>query len=374
MSDRILAATRKGLFVIERTGQGAIPWKITKTGFLAEHVILALSDPRDGALYAALYLGHFGSKLHRSDDGGQTWKEVAVPTYPQPPEGYVEKDMWGRTIEWKLDRIWALEAGGPSESGLLWCGTLPGGLFKSADRGESWNLVESLWRDPRRAQWMGGGADLPGIHSVCVDPRDPRRVTIGVSCGGVWVTTDSGDTWEIQAKGIWSAYTPPEEKENPNVQDVHRLVQCRSNPDTLWAQHHNGIFRTTDNCASWDDVSNLKQLSPTSFGFAVAVHPKEPQTAWFVPGVKDEHRLPADGKVVVARTRNGGQSYDILRNGLPQEHAYDLTYRHGLDVDESGDRLAFGSTTGSLWVTEDQGDSWMCLSEHLPPIYCVRFA
>ena len=121
-------------------------------------------------------------------------------------------------------------------------------------------------------------------------------------------------------------------------------------------------------------MSNLKSLSPTSFGFAVAVHPREPKTAWFVPGVKDEHRLPPEGKVVLARTRDGGQSFDILRNGLPQIHAYDLTYRHGLDIDESGDRLAFGSTTGSLWVTENQGDAWQCLSEHLPPIYCVRFA
>lgn len=373
MSNRILAATRKGLFLIERTG-GPVPWKITGTAFLAEHAIMVLPDRRDQSIYVSLYHGHFGSKLHRSTDGAKTWQEVAVPTYPTQPDGEVQKDMWGRTIEWKLDRIWALEAGGDSEPGILWCGTLPGGLFRSRDCGQSWNLIESLWNDPRRYEWMGGGADLPGIHSVCVDPRDPRRVTIGVSCGGVWVTKDGGQTWDCQAQGIWSAYTPPEQKENPNIQDVHRVVQCRSQPDALWAQHHNGIFRTTDGCESWQDMSNLKSLSPTSFGFAVAVHPRDPETAWFVPGVKDEHRLPPEGKVVVARTRNGGQSFDILRKGLPQDHAYDLTYRHGLDIDETGDRLAFGSTTGSLWVTEDQGDSWQAISEHLPPIYCVRFA
>ena len=374
MSNRILAATRKGLFIIDRNGAGAAPWKVTSTPFLAEHVIMTLPDRRDGSIYAALYHGHFGSKLHRSTDGGNTWNEIAVPTYPQQPEGQVQKDMWGRTIEWKLDRIWALEAGGADQPGTLWCGTLPGGLFRSDDHGASWNLVESLWNDPRREEWMGGGADLPGIHSVCVDPRDSRRVTIGISCGGVWCTKDGGATWDCHADGIWSAYTPPEQKENPNIQDVHRVVQCKSNPDAFWAQHHNGIFRTTDSCQSWQDVSNLKSLSPTSFGFAVAVHPRDSNTAWFVPGVKDEHRLPPDGKVVVARTRNGGETFETLRNGLPQDHAYDLTYRHGLDIDETGDRLAFGSTTGSLWVTEDQGDSWQTISQHLPPIYCVRFA
>lgn len=371
MSDRILAATRKGLFAIERRAGG---WEITRTAFLAEHVIMALSDPRDGAWYAALYLGHFGSKLHRSMDQGATWQEIAVPTYPTPPEGYVEKDMWGRTVEWKLDRIWALETGGHDEPGTLWCGTLPGGLFRSSDHGATWQIVESLWRDPRRTKWTGGGADLPGIHSVCVDPRDSRRVTIGISCGGVWVTEDGGSTWELRAKGIWAAYMPPEEKDNPNIQDVHRLVQCPGNPDCLWAQHHNGIFRTTNAGHDWQDVSHLQALSPTSFGFAVAVHPTQPDTAWFVPEVKDEHRLPADGKIVVARTRDGGQTYELLRNGLPQHHAYDITYRHALDIDQSGDRLAFGSTTGSLWVTEDQGDTWQTISEHLPPIYCVRFA
>ena len=118
----------------------------------------------------------------------------------------------------------------------------------------------------------------------------------------------------------------------------------------------------------------MTSLSPTSFGFAVAVHPRDPDTAWFVPAVKDEHRLPADGSVVVARTRDGGATYEVLREGLPQEHAYDITYRHGLDIDKTGTRLAFGSTTGSLWITEDQGDSWQCVSEHLPPIYSVRFS
>ena len=120
--------------------------------------------------------------------------------------------------------------------------------------------------------------------------------------------------------------------------------------------------------------AEVKNVPPSSFGFAVAVHPEDPDMAWFVPAIKDERRVPVDGRVVVTRTRDGGQTFEVLSRGLPQEHAYDLTFRHGLDVDETGRRLAFGSTTGSCWISEDQGDSWRCLAEHLPPIYCVRFA
>jgi hypothetical protein len=203
-----------------------------------------------------------------------------------------------------------------------------------------------------------------------VNPRDSRHITLGVSCGGVWQTTDGAQTWENRANGMWAAYMPPDQQNNPNVQDPHRVVQCAAAPNAFWAQHHNAIFRSTDGAASWQEVPNL---GPSIFGFAVAVHPHDPDTAWFVPAVKDECRVPVDGALVVTRTRDGGKSCTILRQGLPQQHAYDLVYRHGLDVDETGNRLAFGSTTGSAWVSQDQGDSWHCISTHLPPIKCVRF-
>lgn len=366
MPSRFLAATRKGLFTVEPTGAR---WEIARADFVGDTLSIVLHDARDGALYAALDHGHFGPKLKRSADDGETWEEIAVPVYPEPEPGQQGTDAWGKPVPWKLQKIWALEPGLASEPGVLWCGTIPGGLFRSADSGRSWELVRALWMHPKRAEWVGGGADLPGIHSVCVDPRDGRRVAVGVSCGGVWATDDGGKSWECRASGMWAAYMPPDRRDDPNVQDPHRVVRCRDHPDAFWAQHHNGVFRSTDGASSWREVENVP---PSGFGFAVAVHPRDPDTAWLVPGTSDERRIPVAGEVVVSRTRDGGRSFDVLRQGLPQRHAYDLVFRHALDVDSRGECLAFGSTTGSLWVSEDRGDTWQAVSHHLPPVYCVR--
>lgn len=368
MSRRIDVATRKGLFTVESKQDGS-PWTVTGSAFLGDNVSLILSDARDGTRYAALDHGHFGVKMHRSKPDG-TWEECAVPTYPPKPEDEVDNDMWGKPLPWSTVRIWALEAGRPDQPGHLWCGTIPGGLFYSSDRGESWVLVRSLWDHPKRKSWFGGGADLPGIHSICVDPRDARSVYVGVSCGGVWLTKDMGETWESRAQGMWAAYMPPERKYEQEIQDPHRLVQCPAQPDAMWVQHHNGIFRSTDGGSNWSEV---KPEGAPNFGFAVAVHPKDPDTAWFIPGVSDQHRIAPSGELVVTRTRDGGKTFEVLKTGLPQGHAYDIAYRHALDIDETGNRLAFGTTTGNLWVSEDQGDSWQSVSANLPPIYAVRF-
>jgi hypothetical protein len=363
---QLLVSTRKGLFALERASRGQ--WRVRHTAFLGDRVSLTLADARDGTWYAALDHGHFGCKLHRSEDRGATWTEIAAPAYPPVPEGVKDVGADGREVPWSLKLIWALAAGGADEPGALWCGTIPGGLFRSADRGSSWQLVTSLWQHPDRKEWFGGGYDLPGIHSIVVDPRDSRRVIVAVSCGGVWQTRDRGETFSLCAKGMTADFMPPERREDERIQDVHRLVQCPSAPERLWAQHHNGVFRSIDDAASWHAI----QVPPSVFGFAAAVHPRDPDTAYFVPAIKDEHRIPVDGAVVVARTRDGGASFDMLRQGLPQEHAYDLVYRHGLAIDATGEVLAMGSTTGNLWVSEDAGDSWTCVSHHLPPIAAVE--
>jgi hypothetical protein len=362
MAARILVGARKGLFVLQKDLAGS--WQIAATHFLGDPVSMVLHDTRDGTLHAALNLGHFGVKMRRSRDAGKTWDETAVPAYPPQPEAAKDETPW------TLVQIWSLESGGADRPGVLWAGTNPGGLFVSRDSGDSWELVRGLWDRPERSQWFGGGYDSPGIHSICVDPRHSDSVSVAVSCGGVWYTDDAGANWEVRASGMYADYMPEEQRGEPNIQDPHRMVCCKSVPDALWVQHHCGIFRSRDNTKSWQRI----YAQPSAFGFAVAVHPHHPDTAWFAPAVKDALRVPVDGKFVVTRTRDGGNSFDILSNGLPQGPAYDLVYRHGLDIDDTGNCLVMGSTTGGLWISENGGDDWQNFSMNLPPVYCVRFA
>jgi photosystem II stability/assembly factor-like uncharacterized protein len=282
--------------------------------------------------------------------------------------------MRGTPVPWAVQKIWSLETGGVNEAGVneagvLWCGTIPGGLFKSQDGGLTWTLVESLWNRPERAEWFGGGYDWPGIHSIWVDPQDGRRILLAVSCGGVWESLDGGVTWALYGEGMVADYMPPELAGKASTQDPHRMVVCPGAPNRVWIQHHSGIFRSDDAGHTWSQIF----AQPSAFGFAVAVHPRDPDTAWFVPGVKDDQRYPPDAAMCVTRTRDGGKTFEVLRQGLPQEHAYHLVYRHCLDVAEDGKTLVMGSTTGAVWISEDGGDDWQCLSVDLPPVYCVRF-
>lgn len=360
----ISVATRKGLFELTREGR---KWAISEPAFRGVPVSMCLRDPRDGVIYAALDHGHFGTKLQRKK--GKKWEEIAAPVYPALPEGEVENDSMGRPWPRKLRLIWCLEIDPRMPRGL-WCGTIPGGLFHSDDGGKNWEIVSGLWDMPERKQWMGGGYDHAGIHSVLVDPLDPATITVGVSTGSVWRSTDGGTSWSNIGAGLRAEYMPKERAFDPIMQDVHRLAQCRAVPDRMWTQHHNGIFRTQKDGVSWKEV---KAKAPSRFGFAVAAHPTDPDTAWFAPAQKDECRVPVDGQIVVLRTSDGGKSFDVLREGLPQHNAYDLIYRHGLEVASDARTLVMGSTTGSLWLSTDAGDSWRSLSTHLPPIYAVRF-
>lgn len=367
MADHLYVATRKGLLIYHRKGS---VWTHSGTHFLGSPVSMVLPATGGQQIFAALNLGHFGVKLHRTDDGGKTWRELAAPAFPKTGASEENKPV-ADSKELSVSLIWSLEWAGIGKTNAIWCGTLPGGLFHSTDGGGSWALVESLWNLPERERWIGGGAGQPGIHSICVDPRHPGRVAVAVSCGGVWLTEDNGKQWSVASKGMWAEYMPPELKNDPVIQDPHRMAQCVAAANTWWVQHHNGIFRSTNDLGDWHEITT----APVSnFGFALAVHPANPDVAWFVPARDDEYRLPVDGRLVVQRTGDGGRNFDILTRGLPQENAFDLIYRHGLAIDETGNRLALGSTSGNLWLSEDGGDGWLLITSHLPPIYAVRFA
>ena len=355
-------ATRKGLFVVQR---GAGGWRLGQPHFPGEPVTQVLADPHGGDWYAALRLGHFGVKLKRSSDRGASWEEVAAPAFPpKPTEGPWKDDP----TPWSVDLLWALESG----PGKLWCGAMPAGLFVSEDRGASWRLVESLWEQPGRKDWFGGGYDHAGIHSILVDPRDPAHVTLAISCAGVWQTRDGGASWRNTSEGMDAgAYTPEERRFDGNIQDVHRISACAAQPDVLWAQHHGGMYRSSDGGLHWQAIPSPQ---PSGFGFAVQAHPADPQTAWFVPAHSDAQRMPVDGRLVVNVTRDGAQSFQAHGEGLPARDAYHLVYRHGLACAADGRTLAMGSTTGGLWVSGDGGESWDCVSRDLPPIAAVRFA
>lgn len=360
---RLLVASRKGLFVIDA---GTPSWVLQAHHFAGEPVTQVLADPRDGAWYAALRMGHFGVKLRKSLDQGASWQEMAAPAFPaKPAEGPMADD----STPWSVDLVWSLCAGGADEPGSLWAGCLPAGLFKSSDGGASWSLNQPLWQDPRRREWFGGGYDHAGIHSVLVDPRDARHLTLGISCGGVWQSHDGGASWELTARGMRADYLPAERGDDENVQDPHCLVQCAGDPDVLWAQHHCGIFRSTDGGRNWQAIA---APAPSGFGFAVACDPNDPRRAWFVPAQADVCRIPLGGRMQVTRTDDAGVSFQAFGAGLPQQHAYHLVYRHALDVIADGRTLAMASTTGGLWLSRDAGETWECLSRDLPPVAALR--
>jgi photosystem II stability/assembly factor-like uncharacterized protein len=195
---------------------------------------------------------------------------------------------------------------------------------------------------------------------------------VGVSCGGAWRTSDGGESWVSSAKGMLATYMPPERAEEENVQDPHRIVRSPGAPDILWCQHHCGMWRSSDAGATWQRINEGGAIS--DFGFAVAAHPTDGKTAWFAPAIADMKRIPADAALSVTRTRDGGESFESLRQGLPQKDCYDLVYRHSLEVAGDGKTLLMASTTGGVWLSENGGEQWQTVSLNLPPVYAVRFA
>ncbi|MGA9525435.1 MAG: exo-alpha-sialidase [Myxococcaceae bacterium] len=385
MSERILVGTRKGTFIVEKVSGR---WRPRLAGHAGAGVNYVARDPNTGTLWAALGHGHWGAKLSRSTDGGETWADAPQIKYPEgarylaPPMPTEDGSPTGKTTvkDATLLKLWVI-AFGP---GRIYVGTIPGGLFVSEDGGESFELNRPLWNHPSRGgdlfagegtgmtHWFGtpaseGGEFAPGIHSIVVDPRNAQRVRVAVSTAGVIETTDGGKTWHSRNKGMSMDYLPNAEAEWGH--DPHFIEISSGDPDHLWQQNHCGVFYSADGAATWKKVSN--PAKGVHFGFPVAVDGGDGRTAWVVPGKSDMERMAIGGGLFVARTQDGGQTWEDLREGLPQENAWDVVLRHALG--NSGDALAFGSTTGNLYVSENRGESWRTVANNLPPIYSVRF-
>jgi photosystem II stability/assembly factor-like uncharacterized protein len=391
MTSRILVGTRKGTFIVEKTGG---VWRPRLAGHAGTGVNFVARDPYTGRLWALLGHGHWGAKLSISDDEGVTWADA--PAQIKYPEGarYIAQDMYEDAgsefgVGWRIStkpatlaKLWVI---GFAPRGGVYVGTIPGGLFVSRDAGASFELNRPLWNHPSRGgnlfegdgvgetKWFGtpaseGGDFAPGIHSIVVDPRDADRMLIAVSTAGVLETLDGGQTWRSANKGMRMDHMPDPEAEWGH--DPHYIEQCEGDPDHVWQQNHTGVFYSSDAAKSWRKVSVPEQ--GVHFGFPIAADAKNGRTAWVVPGRSDQQRMAIDGGVFVARTEDGGQSWKALRRGLPQECAYDVVYRHALATKEGA--VAFGSTTGNLYVSDDGGEGWTAVANNLPPVYAVRFA
>ncbi len=389
----IMLGTRKGTVIFDRSNAGWVPRPIEHPGI---PVCYAARDPRDGTLWASLDHGHWGPKLSRSRDNGSTWVDVLSLKYPEgaryivkylPTPDFDPEAPTGQP-EYKdatVFKIWSLTFGPAEQPGRLYAGTIPGGLFVSDDGGDSWTLNRPLWNHESRGgdlfageatsenQWSGTPASIdygvfePGIHSIVIDSRDPRHMHVAVSSAGVLETTDGGQSWTGRNQGMLNDYTPT--PESAWGHDPHFVAGCQEQPDHLWQQNHCGVFYSNDGAKKWRKVSQPD--AGVHFGFPIAVDAQDGQTAWVVPARGDMERMAIGGGLCVARTTDGGQSWQSFHNGLPQENAYDIVLRHGLDV--SGDTLCFGGTTGNVYLSEDRGESWQCLGNHFPPVYSVRF-
>ena len=384
MSKRILVGTRKGTFIIERAGNR---WKPVLAGHAGVGSNYVARDPGTDTLWALLGHGHWGAKLSRSRDGGKSWEDAGQVKYPEGARyiGHEFSDtgdlkQLDRFKDATLGKLWCI-AFGP---GKIYVGTIPGGLFVSEDGGDSFELNRPLWNHESRGgdlfagegngktHWFGtpaseSGEFAPGIHSIVVDPRNPDRVLVAVSTAGVLETSDGGRSWRGVNKGMTNDYLPDPAAEWGH--DAHLIDLCAAQPDHVWQQNHSGVFYSSDGAATWRKVSDKDK--GVHFGFPVAADDRDGKTAWLVPGRADDQRMAIDGGLFVARTRDGGQTWEQLREGLPQAPAYDVVYRHALAA--SAGQLAFGSTTGNLYASDDAGDSWHCIGANFPPIYSVRF-
>jgi photosystem II stability/assembly factor-like uncharacterized protein len=349
----VLVGTRKGLFVLE-SDEARESWQLEGpllTGWSVDHAIV---DERDGIFHACTNNFVYGPAVHRSADRGATWARAEQLGLPSES---------GLTLE----RTWHLEPGRTNEPGRLWLGGAPGALFRSDDGGSSWRSVAGILEHPTRERWQPGAGGMC-CHSIQLDPDAPERMYVGISAAGVFRSDDEGETWTPANKGTAADFNPDR---YPEVgQCVHKVLLHPGRPGRLWQQNHCGVYRSDDAGESWERLDD--NGLPSDFGFPLALDPTDPDAAFVVPEEGAENRVTSDGRLGAYRTRDGGASWELLRDGLPQR-AWAAVLREGLASDRlDPPGLYLGTQSGSLFVSPDTGETWLEAAAQLPPVLSVE--
>ncbi len=369
----LLVSTRKGAWIF-RADSMRSAWEVNGPHFLGHIISHLVLDPRDQiTLLAAAKTGHLGPTIFRSTDWGRTWQEAEQPpAFAKAPEGET-----GRAV----DHTFWLTPAHNNEPNVWYAGTSPQGLFRSADGGKTWAAFSSINDDPQYREWMGsekdGTPDGPKLHSIIVDPRDPGHLYFGMSGGGVHESLDRGKTWRVLITGMDVVEGFGFDAANPTFHDPHCLRICPSNPDRIYQQNHCGIYRIDRPAESWVRIGRNMPREVGDIGFTMTVHPRDDKTAWVFPmdGTQVWPRTSPDGKPAVYATHDGGETWQRRDAGMPKEQAWWTVKRQAMCCDSHDPvGLYFGTTSGELWMSRDEGRNWECIAQHLPEIYAVEAA
>jgi serine/threonine protein kinase len=354
----LLVGTTKGAFILRSNAQRS-RWEVGGPYFHGQSVYAMAYDGRGGhrRVWASTQ-SYWGTLLRSTDDFGKSWTNPQQAPIRFPSDTGVS-----------LKNIWQITLGPRDEPNVLYCGVEPAALFETRDSGETWSLVRGLFDHPHRPRWMSGNGGL-ALHTIVLDPADKQRMYVAISAGGVYRTTDGGQTWTAQNRGIRATFMP--DKYPEFGQCVHKIAMHPSRPERLFLQNHWGLYRSDDSAENWTDIANGV---PSDFGFAMLVHPGNPDWVYIVPVESDEFRCACDGRLRVYRTRNAGASWEPLQRGLPQKRAYETVLRDAMAVDSFDPAgIYFGTRSGQLFGSRDEGRTWQKILEGLPAVVCVRSA
>jgi photosystem II stability/assembly factor-like uncharacterized protein len=352
----LLVGTMKGAFIFR--GAGRREWEVGGPYFPGSAVYALAYDSRGARhrIWAGPNSMHWGGMLQSSDDFGKTWT-IPEEANVKFPEGTGAA----------LKQIWQIVPGREAEPDTLYCGVEPAALFVSRDAGGTWSLVDGLWNHPHRPRWQPGGGGLC-LHTILLDPERGDSMRVAISTGGVYATDDGGTTWRPSNKGVRADFLP--EKYPEFGQCVHKVVQAKRKPDRMFLQNHWGLYRSDDRGENWTDIANGV---PSDFGFPMAIHPENPDCAWIVPLESDQFRCTPEGRLRVYRTRDAGAGWQALSTGLPQDGAYETVLRDALAVDTlKTPGVYFGTRSGKLFGSADEGETWATLADGLPPVIAVK--